>query len=311
MELIQIVPHLPPAPEGVGGYAAALAVELRERLGVESRFAIDAATAAGLGGSTVLLHYANYGYQTRGCPVSLVHGLLSWKRSAAGRRLVTIFHEVYASGPPWRSSFWTSPLQRRLAAALARGGDGAVTSLELYAGLLKRLAPGVEVHVLPIFSTVGEPENVPPLSERSRTMVVFGGPGARDRAYGEQREALEAACQAWRIQEILDIGPALSSVPSNVGNIPVRTLGPLPASEVSRLLLGSFAGFLAYPSTFLGKSTIFAAYCAHGLLPVQPGEKADPGVAQERATAAREWYLRHSLARQADQLLGLLKGEGA
>jgi hypothetical protein len=77
---------------------------------------------------------------------------------------------------------------------------------------------------------------------------------------------------------------------------------------VSRLLLDSFAGFLAYPSAFLGKSTIFAAYCAHGLLPVQPGEKAEPGVAQERATSAREWYLRHSLARQADQLLGLLRG---
>jgi len=311
MELIQIVPRLPPAPEGVGGYAAALAVELRERLGVESRFVTGAAGADNLGSSAVLLHYANYGYQARGCPVSLVRGLLSWKRSAAGRRLVTIFHEVYASGPPWRSSFWTSPLQRRLAAALARGGDGAITSLELYAGLIKRLAPGVEVHVSPVFSTVGEPERVPALSERSRTMVVFGGPGARDRAYGEQREALEASCRAWGIQEVLDIGPALSSVPSHIGNIPVRTLGALPAAEVSRLLLGSFAGFLVYPSAFLGKSTIFAAYCAHGLLPVQPGEKMDADSAQERATAAREWYLRHSLAHQAQLFDRLLGGNGA
>jgi cobalamin biosynthesis protein CbiG len=64
MELIQIVPYLPPAHEGVGGYAAALARELRERLGVESRFV----TGDPAPGSTVLLHYANYGYQTRGCP---------------------------------------------------------------------------------------------------------------------------------------------------------------------------------------------------------------------------------------------------
>lgn len=307
MELIQIVPRLSPAPEGVGGYAAALAAELRDQLGIETRFATGGALPAG---STVLLHYANYGYQARGCPVSLVRGLLSWKRSAAGRRLVIIFHEVYASGPPWRSSFWTSPLQRRLAAALARAGDGAVTSLELYAGLLKRLAPGVEVHVSPVFSTVGEPERVPALSERSPTMVIFGGPGARERAYGEGQEALAAACRTWGIEEVLDIGPALSSVPAHVESIPVQTLGPLPASEVSRLLLGSFAGFLAYPSGFLPKSTIFAAYCAHGLLPVHPGDTKDKGDAQAAADAARKWYLGHSLARQAD-LFHRLLGDGA
>jgi hypothetical protein len=309
MKLVQIVPQLPPAPSGVSGYAAALAVELEERLGIESRFVTG---AAGLTGSTVLLHYANYGYQTRGCPVSLVRGLLRWKRSAAGRRLVTVFHEVYASGPFWRSSFWTSPLQRRLAATLALGSDGVVTNLELYAGLLKRLTPSVEVHVSPVFSTVGEPERVPALSERSPRMVVFGGPGARARAYGEHREDLEASCRGLGVEEVLDIGPALSSVPPRIGgNIPVRTLGELPVSEVSRRLLGSRAGFLAYPGDFLGKSTIYAAYCAHGLLPVQPGEKAAAGDAQARATAAREWYLGHSVARQTDRLLGLLEGRAA
>ena len=276
MELIQIVPRLPPAPEGVGSYAAALAMELRERLGVESRFVTGDPTP----GSTVLLHYANYGYQARGCPVSLVRALLRWKGSAAGGRLVTVFHEVYASGPPWRSSFWTSPVQRRLAAALTRASDGIVTSLELYAGLLTRLAPGVEVHVSPVFSTVGEPARVPPLRERRPAIVVFGGPGARGRAYGEGREALAAACRTWGIEEVLDIGPALSTPPQRLGTTPVRALGPLPASEVSRFLLGSFAGFLAYPPAFLPKSTIYAAYCAHGLLPVHSGEKADAGNAQ-------------------------------
>jgi len=308
MELIQIVPQLPPAPSGVTGYAAALAAELEESRGIEPRFVTG---ATGLTGSAVLLHYANYGYQARGCPISLVRGLLRWKRGAAGRRLVTIFHEVYAGGPFWRSSFWTSPLQRRLAATLALGSDGVVTNLELYAGLLKRLAPSLEVHVSPVFSTVGEPERVPALSERSPRMVVFGGLGARARAYGEHREALEASCRHLGVEEVLDIGPALSSVPPRIGNIPVRVLGELPASEVSRRLLGSFAGFLAYPGDFLGKSTIYAAYCAHGLLPVQPGEKTDTGDSQAQATAAREWYLGHSLARQTDRLLGLLDGRAA
>jgi hypothetical protein len=310
MELIQVVPQLPPAPEGVGSYAAALAGGLRERLGVETRFVAGDSVPEALSGSTLLLHYANYGYQTRGCPVSLVRGLLRWRRSA-GYRLVTMFHEVYANGPPWRSSFWISPLQRQLAAALARGSDGVVTSLALYAGLLTRLAPGVEVHVSPVFSTVGEPARVPPLRERRPAMVVFGGPGVRGRAYGEGREALAAACRTLGIEEVLDIGPALSSPQPALGSIPVRTLGPLPAAEVSRLLLGSLAGFLAYPPAFLPKSTIYAAYCAHGLLPVHSGEKADAGDAQARATAAREWYLGHSLARQAELFAQLLGGDGA
>lgn len=311
MELIQVVPHPPPSPEGVGGYAAALADRLRERLGIETRFVAGNAVPEALTGSTVLLHYANYGYQTRGCPVSLVRGLLRWRRSAAGRRLVTVFHEVYASGPPWRSSFWTSPLQRRLGAAMARGSDGVVTSLELYADRLSRLVPGVEVHVSPVFSTVGEPARVPGLKERRSAMVVFGGPGARGRAYGEGREALAAACRTLEIEEVLDIGPALSSPQPALGSIPVRTLGPLPAVEVSRLLLGSYAGFLAYPPAFLPKSTIYAAYCAHGLLPVHSGERADASDAQARATVAREWYLGHSLARQAELYVQLLGGGGA
>jgi hypothetical protein len=221
-----------------------------------------------------------------------------------------MFHEVYASGRPWQSSFWTSPIQRRLAATLAGASDGVVTSLELYASLLTRIAPSVEVHVSPVFSTVGEPARVPPLRERHPAMVVFGGPGARARAYGEGRKALAAACRNWEIEEVLDIGPALST-PQRLGTIPVRALGPLPAFEVSRLLLGSFGGFLAYPPAFLPKSTIFAAYCSHGLLPVYPGETADGGNAQDMADAARAWYAGHSLENQAAVFYRLLTGEAA
>ncbi len=65
------------------------------------------------------------------------------------------------------------------------------------------------------------------------------------------------------------MGPPLEGTEETVGGIPVRRHGVLPAAEVSRLLLGSLAGFVAYPAYFLPKSTIFAAYCAHGVLPVQ------------------------------------------
>jgi hypothetical protein len=160
-------------------------------------------------------------------------------------------------------------------------------------------------------------------------MLVFGGTGVRGRAYGPAREALAAACHALDIEEILDLGPA-REVPAAVDGTPVRALGPLPAAEVSARMLGARAGFLVYPPGFLPKSTVFAAYCAHGLLPVRAGSRHrgesdapaspcwEPGPAspsgkelQDLASAARSWYLGHSIARQAESFRDLLLAAGA
>lgn len=283
--LVQVVPSLPLPEEGVGSYALGLARALAERHGIESRFVVGdpawrgpapdgleaapvrersaAALAEALGAGPVLLHYANYGYQRRGCPRWLVEGL---SRDAGRRRLVAVFHEVYASGPPWTSSFWLSPVQRRLAAAVARRAAALVTSLDLYAAALGRWVPRERIALLPVFSTVGEPAAPPPLATRVPRLVVFGGPGVRARAW-RRPEALAAACRALEVEEVADVGPG-AGAPAAIAGRPVTRLGSLPAAEVSRLLAASLAGFMVYPPDFLPKSTIFAAYCAHGLLPV-------------------------------------------
>lgn len=346
--LVQITPHYPPTREGVGGYAAALAAGLLAT-GIESEFVVgDPAWAsdgdasrwpvAGLrrrsaeevvarlsagGTSTVLLHYANYGFARRGCPRWLVDGLAAWRGGDRARRLVTFFHEVYASGPPWTSSFWLHPAQRRLARRLARLSDGLLTSLELYARLLRALAPGARARVLPMLSTVGEPERVAPLRDRApRRMVVFGGAGVRRRAYGEHRGLLGAACAELEIRSLVDVGPPFAGLPARVAGVPVEALGVLAAARASRLLEESFAGFLAYPPAFLGKSTIFAAYCAHGALPVcawpASGPAAEPPrfsaggggapLAQLEAVAgsAFAWYRAHDLRRHVVEVRELL-----
>jgi hypothetical protein len=326
MRVLQIVPHLPPPYEGVGTYAAALA----GALGGADRFlvgdpawpgggngaaAVSARTAAdlldGIGqAGTVLLHYANYGYQRRGCPTWLVDGVERWRG-----RLVTVFHEVQASGPPWRSSFWLRPTQRRLAAALARRSDALATTLDLYAGLLRPWAGGREIAVLPVFSTVGEPAAVPPWGERARRIVVFGGAGVRGRAYGPFLPALTRAARELAAEEIWDVGPPLP-LPDEAGGVPIRPLGVLAAGEVSAILLGAAAGVLAYPPGFLPKSTIFAAYCAHGALPVcawKPSLDGAPvllwrgeGDPAPLAAAAHRWYAGHSLRLQAGRFRSLL-----
>jgi hypothetical protein len=274
----------------------------------------------------VVLQYAGYGYQSRGCPRWLVDGLAAWRRLAPECRLVTFFHEVYASGPPWRSSFWLSPVQRRLATRLAEMSDGTATSLDLYAALLGRLCPRAKpAAVLPVVSNVGEPAAVPPLASRSRRLIVFGGAGNRTRIYAHHLADLAAACRAAGALEIADIGPPVA-LPPAVEEIPVVRLGLLPAAEVSAALLGAVAGFLAYPAAFLSKSGAFAAFCAHGLatvctsaapptgglragehyLPLASVHGRGPGDLQATAGAARAWYAGHSLDRHAATLRELL-----
>jgi len=52
--------------------------------------------------------------------------------------------------------------------------------------------------------------------------------------------------------------------------------GVLPSDRVSELLSDTRAGFFAYPTPLLGKSTVFAAYAAHGLIPVTYAENMGP-----------------------------------
>ncbi len=273
--------------------------------------------------AAVLVHYVGYGYQPRGCPTWLVHGLERWRAEADGCRLVTFFHEVYATGRPWQSSFWLSPVQRRLAARLARASDATATSLDLYARLLRRWRPAAAV--LPAASSLGEPAAVPPLAERPPRMLVFGSAGNRLRVYRDHAEELEAACRALGIEEVADAGPPVAAPTPGPGAVPRVHLGVLPAAEMSAALLRARAGFLAYPADFLPKSSVFAAFCAHGLAtlcttsvpPVQgleagrhylsPGRPPDPGALQGTADAARAWYGGHGLGRHAVALADLLR----
>ncbi|HEV8577584.1 MAG TPA: glycosyltransferase family 1 protein [Thermoanaerobaculia bacterium] len=350
MRILQIVPTLPPPSEGVGSYALALARMLEARWELRTSFLVgdpswrsgaesgpftaapvparrpealtDALESAG-DGTAVLVHYANYGYQRRGCPAWLVEGLARWRSRGPQRRLVTAFHEVYASGPPWHSSFWLSPRQRRLAATLAHLSGALVTSLERYREMIQPWSEGREIRVLPVFSTVGEPEKVRPVGERARRIVVFGSAGVRRRAYERFLPDLAMTACELEAEEIWDIGPAVPH-PATAGSVPILHLGVLPAEKVSKILQDSAAGFLAYPPAFLPKSTIFAAYCSHGALPVCSWDRhlrdgapvagrhywAGSGDPQAIASAARDWYAGHSLTGQAETFRRLLECTG-
>src|SRR2546430_1297183 len=134
--VLQIVPRVSDNPDGVTDYALNLARNLsseyrlttvfaaaeRSRISEKEGFKI---TPMGEGGAPrerparVILHYVNYGYQKRGLPFSSLPVWRALRQSCRGRFLV-IFHELFASGPPWKSEFWVHPLQKKIARDVAR-----------------------------------------------------------------------------------------------------------------------------------------------------------------------------------------------
>lgn len=322
--ILQIVPRLPPPEEALGHVALRLAEGFAAR-GIESRIvpamtdraAFQKELAAAPADQAALLHYVGYGYARRGAPLWLAGALADWLAASPGRRLAVHFHEVAAFGPPWRSSFWLAPLQRRVAARLRRLAVAAVTSVEPFVRLLERLVPESPTTLLPVFSNVGEPENVIPLEGRRAQLVLFGGPAARANLWAEAGADLERASHLLAAERIVEIGRDPVG-PENLAGVSVHRVGELSAEAVSELLSRSAAAFFDYPVEYLSKSGAFAAACAHGVLPVcrerrqrpgpVPGEgerwltvaglAEAPAAKRSRvASAARQWYQGHSVAR--------------
>jgi hypothetical protein len=274
----------------------------------------------------IVLHYVSYGYHDRGCPVWLVKEMKRWKRSHPRGRLITMFHELYATGKPWQSSFWTSPVQRWICSEIARVSDDIVTNREANALILKRMSEGKPVVNLPVFSNIGQPSTRRPSAERDSKLVIFGGKDWRMRALNDDAGEIRAACRKWKIDEVIEIGNG-ETLGIDLG-VPLRKLGSLPAPEVSEWLSRSRLGFVSYPSSYLEKSGIYAAYAAHGVVPVLPGRSIVPGTLgviagrhyvsssmgdgsltwlEERSGNVFDWYQGHRVEDHATQFARLLR----
>ena len=121
----------------------------------------------------------------------------------------------------WSSSFWTSPIQRRIAKQFLLLSCCCVTTLQLYKELLLSLAsaPDERIEVFPVLSVLGEPQSVSGWSNRNPVLVILGGAGSRTRLYTESAQELNRICEVLHIQEVLDFGPeidAFHSLPPSV-----------------------------------------------------------------------------------------------
>jgi hypothetical protein len=275
----------------------------------------------------VILHVCGYGYQRRGVPLLLLRGMRRWRSDYPRMRLIGIFHELFATGQPWNSSFWLSGAQSYITRELWELCDRGLTTNVLYFNQLTAWRPRMrdQLAVLPISSNVGEPELIVPYTSRPATLAVFGGPGTEQGIYlNSALNCSEMVVDALGIRTVFDMGDRLTPPPQRLGKAIVMQLGRLAASSISEYLKTCRFGLLNYDTNRLGKSGVFAAYAAHGVIPICIGAQTSVVAGQSDVkenyhflrwpcrrdakdlsdvqTNLVRWYREHSVLKHADLL---------
>jgi hypothetical protein len=363
--ILQIVPRSPGPVDGVGDYALTVARKLLAAYGHKTIFAahesasattVDDYEVVSLASLTtngslrpehdhVILHFVNYGYQKRGVPFWLLPVLRRLGSQCSGTWL-TIFHELYASGPPWKSAFWLCPAQIQIAKSISHMSDACVVSSEASRAQLKQLTPNARVSVHPVVSNFGEPAlSAEQIAHREpHRWVICGGTALVERSLRSFRRILNQIPGPFFPRQLFVLGgtdnPATRSLLVDLVNIQPDYRPQIPAAEASQILSTVSFAWIDYfhrpdvPTDVALKSTAFAAACAHAVVPVFPhrgsavslrGDRL-PGpyfiderhseLPQDRAAIASEiyaWYQRYAssehLARGIAGALGLVAGD--
>jgi hypothetical protein len=368
--IIHITPQLPPAICGVGDYATVVGARMEElcpdvrcgyvaaghRAGEAStegavqrviRGARDNAALWKAVGElarelasrnsqlvAVILHYSGYGYDPSGAPAWLAEAIERRPKSFADCRVVTFFHELYATGRPWERAFWSSGRQRAVAVRIAKASDAVLSNREQSALWLEShagLAAGSVPH-LPICSNVGESTELVPWEERKPQAVLFGG--AQFKApflVGRGLKHTFELCRRLKISSIVEIGNpvALDTSVFAGSSITYRQAGFLPSEDVGAHFAASQLAFANYYPGYFAKSGILAAAAAYGVPPIMlRGEGASDGLAlgrqiwsvdealavspavardrlQRMSPRIFDWYRTHSTTRHAELFLTL------
>ena len=205
-DVIQIVPRRTNRPDGIGDHGTQLARALLERANIKSIFisATPAQTEAVRADEwetrplarhssreiaeclseicqtkcvcAVIVHVSGYGYQTRGAPLWLLRGMRMWRRDHRNYPIIGIFHELLLTGPVWNSSFWLSRVQKHVTRGIWKICDAGLTTTAPYFEQLTSWRPEMRdrLQKMPVFSNVGEPENIVSAAKRAKKLAVFG-----------------------------------------------------------------------------------------------------------------------------------------
>ena len=297
--VLQIVPHLPGTFDGVGDYALNLARALSADHGITTTFLVAGKTSvtskdgyavvSGLSDASaelaqkcehVILHYANYGYQARGVPFSL-RAFAKQLRTQLRGRWVTMFHELYASGPPWKSAFWLRPFQVSIARDIIDASTACVVSNSPIEDAIHAYDPAKKVYLAPVMSNFGEPE-LNRFDVSPKRWAICGGTAlvARSlRLFERLHPLIPAAFAPEQLdviggREEISIQAILDRLSRGRPGLSCHYHPEVSAEFASNILRQSSFGWIDYfgagkmwPGMVL-KSGVFAAFCAHGIVPI-------------------------------------------
>jgi len=297
--ILQIVSGFKPNVDGMGDFARVLGDELWQQNKLRSHFLVYRTSQAPFDANEILpnslsysaeaspsaclkeiarlrsqnsfdcalLHYGSYAYSRNGESAPFV---LAIEELAKDMKVLVFFHETYASGMPWKRAFWTRSQQRRGVGKLLHLSAAAFTSSTKFMQQLQDLnTTGRSVTKIPIFSNIGEPDDLRTLDQRSRQIVIFGQLVTRIRLYRDHRRDLERVCKQLGIETIVDVGSGQSPhIPTTLAGITVRRAGWMDERQLSDLMADSIAGIVGYWPDVWEKSGVIAAYQAHALVPI-------------------------------------------
>lgn len=277
--------------------------------------------------AVVLFHYSGYGLARRGLCFWFVTQVEALRSRHEALRIAIIFHELYAGGPPWRSAFWVSPLQRGLAARLLGQADLAIATTEKHERWLRvRSSRNQDFQRWPIFSNIGEPRADVAFERRRPTLVLFGTEPTRARAVAAPARLRDLVSRLG-VGEVVEVGSGGRCWPEGMPSA-YRFLGRVEDQIASAQLLEARFALIDYPSDYLAKSGVYAAYAAHGCVVINVNRTRNPaddlvcgthylapafasGTDFEKiGKAARAWYQQHTRQVQARALLDWARAPG-
>jgi len=316
--ILQIVPQPPGTLDGVGDYALNLAKALSAQYGYETIFAVaktsdrwakgefrvvaglDSALDCSASCDHVILHYANYGYQSRGVPFRLRNRARQLRKKLRGR-WITTFHELYAFGPPWKSAFWLYPLQARIARDMIDISDVCVVSSNTIEQAIHDFDQQKPVRLVPVMSNFGEPTALDSDEKSPRHWVICGGTGLILRSLRSFFDVQASIPQGYLPDQLDVFGGRKSDavrqwvrrIKRTLRGISCRYEPETTAAAASEILRGCSFAWIDYFGKgkvwpgMIFKSGSFAACCAHGVVPIASHAAPPPPIAGEPFPA---WY---------------------
>lgn len=290
MSILHITPALPPSINGLGDFSKILVDKLKERGYTKNSFLVfhkDASNAGieepiielnrkelysdleNLRPDRIILHYVGYAYQKHALPFYLYTAINRYKDNYVCR-VIIFFHELYSTSyNPFKLPFYSYYFQKQIVRKLHNLSYITFTNCEVYKLMLKKLLKKQPSNNIctGIYSNI--PDNLynPEVEKVNHLMVVFGSNTKRRDVYNHP--GFSNLLERIRIKEIVDIGPG--SVSFNHPSINFIAKGSLKPLEAAVLLNKARFGAIEYPADLLGKSGIFSAYAAFGVIAINVG----------------------------------------